>query len=353
MQIVRNLCLYRRRTHPACFVPDSTQFPQRHQAVRPYIFTEAEVIRLLAAANQLRPNSRSPLCPENFRLALVLLYTMGLRRGELLRLATGRSVKTVRLGRENGRWIFDIDEFRESISSRSRLLLLCHPHNPVGRAFGGEELAAIAEICLRNDLLVCSDEIHCDLMLDPRKHIPFASLSEEIANRTVTLMSPAKTFNTTGLNCGFAVIPNHELRGRFQEATSGMVPQPNALGYAACRSAFEEGEEWRVELIRYLRGNRDLLESYISEQLPMFRMSHVEATYLAWIDTRWLGARNTLTFFEKAGVRLSDGTAFNGPGFMRLNFGCPRATLQDALDRILRAVNTPNKPLILCGSGYS
>ena len=119
-----------------------------------------------------------------------------------------------------------------------------------------------------------------------------------------------------------------------------MVPQPNALGYAACRAAFEEGEDWRVELIDYLRGNRDLLESFLSEQLPMFRMSHVEATYLAWIDTRWLGARNELSFFEKAGVRLSDGTAFGGPGFMRLNFGCPRATLRDALDRILRAVNT-------------
>ena len=179
-------------------------------------------------------------------------------------------------------------------------------------------------------------------MLDPAKHIPFASLSEAIANRTVTLMSPAKTFNTTGLNCGFAVIPNQKLRGRFQEAASGHgAPAECPAGPAACRSALEEGEGSRAlsgplsPSEPRIRLNRLYPNSY-----PCFDISHVEATYLAWIDTRWLGARNTLSFFEKAGVRLSDGTAFNGVGFMRLNFGCPRATLRDALDRILRAVNT-------------
>jgi cystathionine beta-lyase len=201
-------------------------------------------------------------------------------------------------------------------------------------------LAAVAEVCHHHGLVVCSDEIHCDLMLDRGNHIPFATLGEEIANRTVTLMSPAKTFNTTGLNCGFAVIPDPELRRRFQTAAAGMVPEPSALGFAACQAAFENGEEWRGQLIRYLRGNRDLLQSFVAEQLPMFRMSHVEATYLAWLDTRWLGERNTADFFTSAGVRLSDGAAFRGPGFMRLNFGCPRATLQEALRRIRRAVNS-------------
>jgi cystathionine beta-lyase len=247
-------------------------------------------------------------------------------------------VRTVPLAQENGRWIIDVDEFSKAITPRTRLLLLCHPHNPVGRAFGYQELAAVAEVCQRYGLVVCSDEIHCDLMLERGLHIPFASLSEEIRDRTVTLMSAGKTFNTTGLNCGFAVIPNDDLRRRYRKAASGIVPQPNALGYAACRAAFEEGEDWRVELIKYLRGNRDLLESFLSERLPMFRMSHVEATYLAWIDTRWLGERNEASFFEKAGVKLSDGAAFGGKGFMRLNFGCPRATLREALDRIARAV---------------
>jgi cystathionine beta-lyase len=199
-------------------------------------------------------------------------------------------------------------------------------------------LAEVADVCQRHDLLVCSDEIHCDLLLDPGRHIPFASLGDEISNRTVTLMSPAKTFNTAGLNCGFAVIPNQELRRRFRKVARGLVPDPNALGLAACRAAFEDGEAWRIALLEYLCENRDFLESFLSQQLPMFRMSHVEATYLAWIDTRWLGDRNRATFFERAGVRLSDGAAFGGPGFMRLNFGCPRETLRVALDRIAQAV---------------
>ena len=252
--------------------------------------------------------------------------------------ATGRSVRTVPLTQDNGRWTMDIDELHRAITSQTRLLLLCHPHNPVGRGFTHEELAEVAEVCQRHGLLVCSDEIHCDLMLEPGRHIPFASVSDEARNRTVTLMSPGKTFNTTGLNCGFAVIPNHEVRRRFQRCAHGIVPQPNALGYAACRAAFEEGEEWRVALIDYLRGNRNLLESFLSERLPMFRMSHVEATYLAWIDARWLGERNDVSFFEKAGVRLSDGAAFGGRGFLRLNFGCRREILRKALDRIVEAV---------------
>jgi cystathionine beta-lyase len=232
----------------------------------------------------------------------------------------------------------DVDELDRAINSQTKLLLLCHPHNPVGRVFTYEELAAVAEVCQRHGLLVCSDEIHCDLTLKPGRHVPFASISDETRNRTVTLMSPGKTFNTTGLNCGFAVIPNHELRRRFQLAARGIVPRPNALGYAACRAAFEKGEDWRLALIDYLRGNRNLLESFFSERLSMFRVSHVEATYLAWIDTRWLGERNDASFFEKAGVKLSDGVAFGGRGFMRLNFGCPREILREALDRIVEAV---------------
>ena len=253
-------------------------------------------------------------------------------------LARGRMVREVPLTQQGGRWTIDFEEFDKAVTSRTRLLLLCNPHNPVGRAFGYEELAAVAEICRRRDLLVCSDEIHCDLILSQKRHIPFASLDDEISNRSITLMSPAKTFNTTGLNCGFAVIPNDDLRRRFRSVASGMVPQPNGLGYAACRAAFEEGEEWRNALIVYLRENRDVLESFLSERLPMFSMSHVEATYLAWIDTRWLGGQNGGSFFEKAGVQLSDGAAFGRQGFMRLNFGCPRERLRTALQRILQAV---------------
>lgn len=253
---------------------------------------------------------------------------------------TGRTTKTVPLTRENGRWTLDLDEFRKAISRRSKVLLFCNPHNPVGRAFGREELSAVSEICARHGLLICSDEIHCDLLLEPGMHVPLASLSEAVADRTVTLMSPSKTFNLSGLSCGFAVIPNRELRQRFQAAARDLVPQPNALGCVACRAAFEGGETWRAALIDYLRGNRHLLEAFFSDQLPQFGISHVEATYLAWIDARWLCERGGASFFDAAGVRMSDGGSFQAPGFVRLNFACPRQTLRDALDRIATAVRS-------------
>ena len=175
-------------------------------------------------------------------------------------------------------------------------------------------------------------------MLEPGTHVPFAALDAQIANRTVTLMSPSTTFNLSGLNCGFAVIPNPDLRRRFQTAAGELVPQPNVLGYVACRAAYEGGEPWRLALIDYLRENRELLEAYFREQLPQFSVSHVEATYLAWIDARWLGERSGTSFFAAAGVRLSDGGPFQGQGFVRLNFGCPRKTLREGLERMLAAV---------------
>ena len=253
---------------------------------------------------------------------------------------TGRTIKTVPLTHEGGRWTLDLDALRNAISPRTKLLLFCHPHNPVGRVFGRQELCAIAEICLRHGQAICSDEVHCDLMFEPGTHVPFASLNAEIAERTVTLMSPSKTFNLSGLSCGFAVIPNAQLRQRFQTAAGELVPQPNVLGYVACRAAYEEGEAWRLALVDYLRANRDLLEAYFREQLPLFSVSHVEGTYLAWIDARRLGQRDAMRLFDSAGVRLSDGRLFQGEGFVRLNFGCPRKMLQDALERISAAVRT-------------
>ncbi len=257
---------------------------------------------------------------------------------------TGRIAKTVPLTRENGRWMLDLDEFCKAITRRTKVLLYCNPHNPVGRVFGREELAALAEICVSHGLWICSDEIHCDLLLDPGMHVPLASLSETVADRTVTLMSPSKTFNLSGLSCGFAVIRNRELRQRFETAARDLVPQPNVLGYVACRAAYEKGESWRAALVDYLRRNRDVLESFFAEQLPQFDVSHVEATYLAWIDTRSLGERAGAEFFYPAGIRLSDGGPFQASGFVRLNFACPRQTLREALDRISTAVRSIGRP---------
>jgi cystathionine beta-lyase len=253
--------------------------------------------------------------------------------------ATGRGLKTVGLAQDSGRWTLDLDALSSAITPRTKCLIFCNPHNPVGRVFGREELAAVAEVCQRHGLAVCSDEIHCDLALKSGVHVPFATLGAEVADRTVTLMSPSKTFNLSGLGCGFAVIPNQDLRRRFRRAASELVPLPNVLGLIACRAAFAEGEPWRLELIEYLRGNRDLLEAYFREHLPQFSVSHVEGTYLAWIDARRFRGQDAMRFFESAGLRLSDGRLFQGEGFVRLNFGCPRSTLQDALERISAAVS--------------
>ena len=217
----------------------------------------------------------------------------------------------------------------------ARLLLLCHPHNPVGKVFSRVDLEALAEIVLRHDLFVCSDEVHCDLILDPAKqHIPFAHLFPDLAARTITLMGPGKTYNIAGLGAAFAVIDNPELRKKFRLAMAHLVPDINAFGYTALLAALTGAESWRQKLLSYLRSNRDLVAATMAElKLPMTR---VDATYLAWIDARQIP--NAHAFFESHGVGLSDGTPFGAPGFLRLNFGCPRAVLAQALSRMTTAM---------------
>jgi cystathionine beta-lyase len=249
-----------------------------------------------------------------------------------------RNLINVPLLETDNHWGFDFDRFEQAITPKTRLFMLCNPHNPVGRVYSREELSAIAEICDKHDLIICSDEIHCDLILDPDKnHIPTATLATSIAKRTITLMSASKTFNTPGLGCAFAVISDLELRQRLSKATAGIVPLVNALGFAATLVAFRDCADWRAELLDYLRGNRDLVEQAVS-QIPAISMAPVEATYLAWIDLRNTGLKNPIKFFEAAGVGLMDGTDFAGPGFVRLNFGCPRATLDKALGRMAVAL---------------
>lgn len=248
-----------------------------------------------------------------------------------------RNLVTTHLVEDGDRWVFDFNGMERAISGRTRLFLLCNPHNPVGRAFNREELRTVAEICLRHRLFICSDEIHSGLILDrDKKHIPLASLSSEIAARTITLLAPSKTFNIPGLGCSLAVIPDPGLRGRFRRAMAGIVPSVNALGYAAALAAYRDCGAWHRELLEYLRGNRDLVQQTING-IKGLSMHHLEATYLAWIDTRKSGLHDPPLFFEEAGVGLSRGSDFGDPGFVRLNFGCPRPLLAKALDRIKTA----------------
>jgi len=249
-----------------------------------------------------------------------------------------KTLKTVPLKRERERFALDIERLEREISPQSRVLILCSPHNPVGRRYDRDELRQVAELCLERDIVLCSDEIHCDLILDGHDHIPTATLGPEIADRTITLMAPSKTFNIPGLNCAFAVIPNGDLRQRFSKARSGIVPYPNALGYAACLAAYRDCEAWHTALIDTLRGNKDLVYRFINDEGPGLSMDDVQATYLAWINVTGLNLSDPGRFFEQAGVGLSDGRDFQGEGYVRLNFGCPRQTLLEGLGRIKSAV---------------
>ena len=251
---------------------------------------------------------------------------------------SGRKLNRVELARDNNRWHWDMAALQLATTAATRLFLFCHPHNPVGRCWSRDELLALADYAERNDLVVCSDEIHCGLILDAdKRHIPFASLSPAAAQRSITLLAPSKTFNIPGLGCAFAVIPNPALRRRFEQAMHGIVPHVNVLGLAACEAAFRHGGDWHRDLIAYLRGNRDRVAATMAS-LPGVRMAPVEATYLAWIDVRDLRLAKPAAHFEAHGIGLSDGADFGAPGWLRLNFGCPRATLDEALSRFERAV---------------
>jgi cystathionine beta-lyase len=236
-------------------------------------------------------------------------------------------------------WALDCAALEEKAAQTAPgLLLFCHPHNPVGRAWRRDELEWLAGFAARHDLIVCSDEIHCDLILDEdRGHIPFATLDDDAAARSITLMAPSKTFNIPGLSAAFAVIPEAGLRRRFVRAMSGIVPHVNVFGLAATEAAFRECGDWRRELRALLRQNRDRLEAAIM-RLPPLALAHVEATYLAWLDARGLGLENPAAHFERHGLGLSAGEDFGAPGWVRLNFGCAPATLDAALIRLKAAV---------------
>jgi cysteine-S-conjugate beta-lyase len=243
----------------------------------------------------------------------------------------------------DGRYTIDLDAFATALRADTKVFLLCNPHNPVGRLYGRAELEGMAAACLRRDTVIVADEIHCDLLLDGRQHTPIASLAPEVEQRTITLMAPSKTFNLPGLKCAVGIIPNPALRERFVAAAGDLVPKINVLGYHAARAAYREGDDWLEALLSYLAANRDFLVRQVRTTLPGVAVAPAEATYLAWLDCRGAGAaaRDPYTFFlERARVALNDGVAFGpgGAGFVRLNFGCPRALLAEGLERMRAAL---------------
>jgi cystathionine beta-lyase len=254
----------------------------------------------------------------------------------------GRVRKTVPLIAGQERYERDCDAFERAITERTSLFLLCNPHNPVGRVFEQAELEQMVEVCLRHDVVICSDEIHCDIVFNGHRHVPVAALAPEVAARTITLFAPSKTFNVAGLSCSVAVVQDPDLRKRFDRAGERLVSHVNVLGYVAALAAYRDGQPWLDALLVYLEGNLDYLMDYVRTRLPGVHCHRPEGTFLAWLDCREAGIPgNPHEFFlERAKVALNDGGRFGegGEGFVRLNFGCPRATLAEGLERMRAAM---------------
>jgi len=236
----------------------------------------------------------------------------------------------------------DVDALEEAVTPETGLFILCNPHNPTGRVFSRSELEAQAELCARHNIVICSDEIHCDLLLGDSQHIPIATLDPEIEAQTITLLAPSKTFNIPGLGCSIAVIPNAALRAQFKASARGIVPDVNVLGMYAALAAYSHCDQWLAELREYLIGNREYVVDFVKSHLPGIQTTRPEATYLAWFDCRELEIdEGPFRFFLKhAKVAFNDGAGFGqgGKGFVRLNFGCPRSTLHKALERMRKAL---------------
>ncbi|WP_104205320.1 MalY/PatB family protein [Billgrantia saliphila] len=237
-------------------------------------------------------------------------------------------------------WRLDLAALEAAITPETRLLLWCHPHNPTGRVWRHEELAGLAALIERHDLLVVSDELHCDLLLDDGAvHRPLAAAFPSLAARTVTLWAPSKTFNIAGLSAACAVISDPELRQRFADRLSGLMPDVNVLGLVAAEVAYAQGNPWRLELLEVLRGHRRTLIERVAAW-PGVAFAPPESTYLAWFDLRRAeglagrGGSPQQVLLEEAGVALSDGADFGWPGFVRLNFGTTAAQLDEALTRL-------------------
>ena len=243
----------------------------------------------------------------------------------------------------DGHYHIDFDRLRHDLQG-CKALVLCNPHNPGGRVWTVDELRRIAELCQESGTLVISDEIHADLTLPPYKHHPFATVSPAAASNSVTFMAPSKTFNMPGVQSSFAIVPDDTLRARFQQfMEAGEFCEGHLFAYIGCKAAFEHGEEWLNQLLAYIQGNIDFTESYLRQHIPAIGMIRPQTSFLVFLDCRQLGLEQEALerlFADKARLALNTGTTFGEPGrgFMRLNVGCPRAALKQALDQLAEAV---------------
>jgi len=241
----------------------------------------------------------------------------------------------------DGEYGIDREAFERAVTDRTRLFILCSPHNPVGRVFRRDELEMMADVCLRQGVVICSDEIHSDIVFSGHRHIPIATLGPEIAANTITLISPSKTFNLAGFSLAVAIIQNPDLRQKVLASGKGLVSRACVMGLTGAQAAFQDGEDWLDQLLCYLESNRDFLVDYVRHEMPGIRVREPEGSYLAWLDCRKAGIDGDpfMFFLEKARVALNAGASFGkgGEGFVRLNYGCPRSVLAEALQRMRNA----------------
>ena len=232
------------------------------------------------------------------------------------------------------RWTLDFEQLeKQAADPQAKLFVLCNPMNPVGSVLTEAELARVAQICRDNDVMLCSDEIHCDLILEEGiNHLPAGNFPG-LEDHSVTLMAASKTFNIAGLGTSFAIIPNPSIRARFVKASQGIAPWPNLMGLVATEVAFTQCDEWYQQEIEYLRSNRDYLVEQIND-IEGLRLLSPEATFLAWVDASGLGVENPQKYFEDKGIGPSPGVDFGDQNFIRINFGCPKAHLETALARL-------------------
>lgn len=248
-----------------------------------------------------------------------------------------------RLLERDGEYRIDFDDL-EAKACEARMLILCNPHNPVGRVWRREELERIAEICLRHRVIILSDEIHNDLVFPPHRHLPIASLSPEVDRITVTTHAASKTFNLAGLSVAYMLIPDPKLRENYRKASDPLhVEALNPFGLVAAEAAFRDGEPWLAALLEYLWGNYEFLKDFLAKKLPRVKAGPLEGTYLAWLDFRDYGfSPQDLKdrIIQKAGLALNDGPMFGpgGEGFQRMNLACPRVVLGEALERLRPAL---------------
>ena len=257
----------------------------------------------------------------------------------------GRQIVENPLKIVDGGYVMDYEDLEKKIDGRTKMIILCSPHNPIGRVWKREELEPLVEVCERKDILIISDEIHSDLILGDIKHTPTATISDEAMHRTVTLVAPSKTFNLAGLVNGSAIIPDNKLRDDYNNVIqNNSTRNTNIFGIVSQDAAYNKGEAWLEELLTYIRANYKYFEKYINEKIPKLKVYPLEGTYLAWVDCTSLGMNDVeLNEFmlKRAKLWLDEGTLFGSGGsmFMRFNIACPRSTLKDALERIEKAAN--------------